>query len=243
MWIDVDEVLADFAEGTFRLAKYVLGREVSDFNYDGTRWELFALYSPEERDRLIAECEKPGFCESLKVRPGAPEAVAVLREHVDLFAVTSHFHSPTWVYERDRWLKRHFAFEKSNIVHTSAKFLVNADICLDDNPKHVTSWQAEHPDGLAMLWHIPQTRNMPGLDEYRVHTWPEVIDRVSAFKAKDSVYDLLDNREFYREGEPYTPSNCCLTCGVTAKGSGLPKHEDNCRLDEILTRYRKRTRG
>ena len=234
MWTDADEVLFDFQTPVFEMHERLHGKKIDHYSYAGDEWDMFKAFSEEEKKAIFAECEKPGWCRSLKPLPGAIEAVRELREHVDLFCATSHFHSETWVYERDHSLMEHFGFKKHEIIHTGAKFLIGADIALDDKPDHVTSWSMEHPDGLAMLWPIPNTRNMP-LDEFRVTGWADVIERVKAFEHKDSVYELLSEREWAREGDPYRPGSFCLDC----RSSGRT-HAPNCRLDEVLTRYRRK---
>ncbi len=178
MGIDVDEVLADFQGSTFPIIHQVTGRQMSKHDWDGTFWDMFSIFTVEERKRIFAECERPGFCANLERNDGAVAAVEELRKHVDLYAVTSHFPSQTWVYERDWWLKRYFGFDRSNIIHTSAKFLVRVDALLDDKPETVVAWQAEHPTGLAMLWPIPNTRNMKEVDSFRVSGWDDVLQRV-----------------------------------------------------------------
>jgi 5'(3')-deoxyribonucleotidase len=238
MWIDVDEVLADFQGPVFEAAKRLFGKDVSPQSFDGTVWDLFTIFTNEETKVLLAECEKPGWCAGLKPLPGAQHAVGELRKHVKLFAVTSHFHSMTWVYERDRWLMEHFNFAKSEIVHTAAKYLISADICLDDKPDHVLAWQAEHPDGLAMLWPIANVRNMP-MDKWRVKDWPDVIDRVIHFQRKASAIELLDEAEW--DSWSYShEGNYCRVCSAEESGAKIPKHKPDCRLHEILKNYRSR---
>ena len=173
--------------------------------------------------------------------PGAEAGVRALREHVKVYAVTSHFpSSPTWVHERDHWLIEHFGFTGKEIVHTSAKYLVGGDYLLDDNPSHVAAWSNEHPDGLGLLWHIPNTRTL-GMDEVRMQSWDQVLDRVTSTLDNETVYDLLAEREWSRESEPYGPGNYCQTCGASARdGSKVPDHEPNCRAHNILAWHRKR---
>ena len=143
-------------------------------------WDCFSMMTPNEKRGVYSIIEHPGWCAALKPTPGSTEAIEKLRGIVDVVAVTSHFPtSRTWVHERDTWLKQHFAFSSKEIVHTSAKYLVGGDGILDDNPDHVTSWLREHPTGLAMLWHIPNTRKLP-YDDLRVRGWTEVLDRVGA---------------------------------------------------------------
>jgi len=182
MWTDVDEVLGGFMKQAYQTTQLVLGRTISDEDYDGTVWDMMSILSKEEIEAVVEVIERPGWCYAIQPLPGAQDAVKELRKHVDLYACTSPFHSQTWVYERSLWLGDFFGFTKDHIIHTAAKHRVKAHIALDDKPSHVHEWQAEHPEGLAMLWHIHQTRNMPGLDKHRVRDWDEVIRRVVDFK-------------------------------------------------------------
>lgn len=176
--IDVDEVLADFQTPAFELLEKHCGRKLAPEDYEV--WDMFSLFTPEEKKVVFAEIEKPGFCESLKPKHGAAIAVDKLRDMVDVVAVTSHFRtSPTWVFERDKWLAQYFAFKGAEIIHTSAKACVVGEYFLDDNPTHVGLWQNEHPAGIAMLWHIPNTRKL-GMDDIRMKSWDDVIARVRA---------------------------------------------------------------
>jgi 5'(3')-deoxyribonucleotidase len=182
IWVDVDEVLADFQSGVFGIVAHAFGRSMSAEAFTGDEWDMFKGFDPEELKLVLKECERPGFCAGLAIVPGAIEGLAKLRTIADVYAVTSHFHSQTWVFERDWWLQRYMAFERGNIVHTSAKHLITADACLDDKPANVLNWKAAHPHGLAMLWSIPNTRKIPNLEAYRVHDWNEVYDRVANYE-------------------------------------------------------------
>ena len=175
--IDVDEVLVDFQTPALGALERLTGRKLRPDDYEV--WDMFSLFSDEEKKLVFAEVEKPGFCRSLEPKPGAIEAVKALREMVDVFAVTSHFTSPTWVHERDAQLTEEFGFKRREVVHTSAKFLVDGEFFLDDNPAHVTAWSEEHPKGVAMLWHIPNTRKL-GMDDIRMKTWEQVLERVKS---------------------------------------------------------------
>jgi len=174
MLVDVDEVLSNFGS-------YVLESAGSYFQekaakHSGHSWDFFEIFSPEEQNFLHEMIEKEGFCASIPLQKGAQEAVRELRKLVDVYVVTSPYHSMPWVHERNQWLKEHFGFGKNEIVHTSAKFLVNGDIFLDDKPDNVLSWHKEHPRGLAMIWPSPFTRSMP-VDFVR--DWGHVLGRVS----------------------------------------------------------------
>lgn len=173
--VDVDEVLADFQTPVLKLMTRILGRQIRADDFEV--WDCFSLLSEKERKRVFSKIEKPGWCASLAVKPGVGEALGELRELVDVYAVTSPFHSPTWVHERNAWLVDNLGFTRAQIVHTSAKYLCEGDAFLDDNPDHTKHWREEHPGGLCMLWHIPNTRKL-GFDDIRVRSWDEVLARV-----------------------------------------------------------------
>ncbi len=176
--VDVDEVLADFQTPMFEALYELYGRRASA--EDCEVWDCFSLMSPNEKKGVFSIIEHPGWCRALKPKEGAQAAIEELRKLVDVFAVTSHFPtSRTWVHERDVWLQEHFHFERPHIVHTSSKYIVSGDAFLDDNPGHVNAWKAAHPNGLAMLWHIPNTRKL-GFDDIRVKSWSEVVEKVRA---------------------------------------------------------------
>jgi 5'(3')-deoxyribonucleotidase len=164
---DVDEVLVDFQTPALAVMEEVTGirREPSSFN----AWDIFTVLSPEERAKVFQVIEQPGFCASLKPLPRAIEGIRKIREFCDIFAVTSPFHSPTWVAERTEYLHRVFGFESHEVVHTASKHLVIGDALLDDKPSHIQGWAEAHPGGLPMLWDIPNTKGM-GLDGLRVQS-------------------------------------------------------------------------
>jgi len=174
--VDVDEVLCDFQGPVLKVMGHVTGKPYSP--QDFTEWDIFKLLTEEQRNQVFAFIEQPGFCASLKPTPGSVEAIAELRQIADVFPVTSPFHSTPWVNERTQWLGDYFGWKKSEVVFTSAKFLVVGDAILDDKPLNVTEWERYHPDGVPMLWHIPNTRMLSEYDGYRVRSWREVIDTV-----------------------------------------------------------------
>lgn len=173
--LDVDEVLALFHPPAFDLIEMVTGRRYQAEEIDA--WDIFSVLNEEQKKAVNAEIEKPGWCSRLKVAPGAQEAVRELRTMADVYPVTSPYHSVPWVKERADWLNDLFGWKPTEIVHTGAKFLVSGDALVDDNPYHIDTWSEEHPDALAMLWDIPNTRRMP-YDLVRVSSWVEMLVRV-----------------------------------------------------------------
>lgn len=147
-----------------------LGRKLPD-DYDG--WDIFSPLSPSEVETLFKRIKTPGWCRSLEPIPGAKEAIAEISTFCDVYAVTAQFDSETWVHERSAWLKEHFNISFDKAIFTQAKYAVAGDVFLDDKPINVSKWVEYHPDGLGLLWHMPNTRNMTG--GVRVHDWASVI--------------------------------------------------------------------
>lgn len=176
--IDVDEVLGNLQTPIFEIVHRLFGKKMTPFDYDG--WDLFGIFSEAEQRGIFREMRKPGFCSSIQPTPGAVEVIHELRKHVDVYPVTSPFDSHTWVSERYAWLHRHFDFERKEVVFTGSKFLVVGDAFLDDNPDHVTSWSEAHPEKLAMLWHLPNTRTLTQYDYLRVKSWDALLEKVRA---------------------------------------------------------------
>lgn len=173
--VDVDEVLADFQTPAFEAIYQVTGRRYTQEDF--LVWNIFEVLTKDELKGVDAILEAPGFCTSLQPKPGAIEGVAKIREVADVFAVTSPQHNRHWVFERVEWLKYHFGIDKKHVIHAHAKWKVHGDVFLDDKPEHVAEWSMKHPDKLAMLWHIPNTRTL-GQGLLRVYTWDEVIQQV-----------------------------------------------------------------
>ena len=175
--IDCDEVLCDFQNPAFDLIKRVTGRVYTPDCFD--TWDIFSVLDEKEAEEVFNLMEQPGFCASLLRAPGAVEFIQEMQEYVNIYVVTSPQHNRHWVYERTEWLREHFNFQKKHIIHTAAKHMVRGDAFLDDKPEHIENWSKKNPNGLAMLWHIPNTRNL-GQGLLRVKTWQEVLEQVRA---------------------------------------------------------------
>jgi 5'(3')-deoxyribonucleotidase len=173
--VDVDEVLCDFQNPAFALIKEVTGMVLTPEDFD--TWDIFSCLKEHEADEVFNLMEQPGFCASLQPAPGAVEFIQEMREYANVYVVTSPQHNRHWVYERTEWLRENFDLQKKQIIHTAAKYMVQGDAFLDDKPEHIENWSKKNPNGLAMLWHTPNTRNL-GQGLLRVKTWAEVLEQV-----------------------------------------------------------------
>lgn len=176
--MDVDDVLADFKTPVLDLMVELFGIVVDLHAFEA--WDLFTVLTPEQQEVLLREMSRPGYCSELLPYHEAKEGIDNLRQLAEVVVVTRPFVSPTWVYERMHWLIEHFGFDEHSIINTAAKHMVRGDAFLDDNPHNVLKWTEEHPQGLGMMWALPNTERIPGCDRIRVRTWEEVYDRVKA---------------------------------------------------------------
>lgn len=158
--VDVDGVLADFVSGYLGIVEAVTGRDFKPENV--TQFDIGASLglTPEESALCGRALSKaPGFCEALEVYPGAQDGIAALQKIADVYIVTSPWNScPTWTYERERWLKRHFDIPSSRVIHTSAKHVCRGDFLVDDKVSAVRSWHQEHPRGVGVVWDTPHNQ-------------------------------------------------------------------------------------
>lgn len=180
--LDVDGVLADFAAAVCEHVYTVTGRR---YNPNVIRtWEVFDSLPepPSVQAEVYARLKAEGGCSSIPVIDGAKDAVNQLNEIVDITIVTSPFYgSKTWVYERSRWLHKHFGVSVDHVIHAKRKHAIHADFFLDDKESHVRAWEAywrahgHSPVGL--LWHTNRNTD-PHPDTKVVTNWADVIQLV-----------------------------------------------------------------
>lgn len=185
--LDVDGPLCNFTQGYLDAFEYETGAKHTTSEVD--RWSIadcdffkkaacdLNIEHRALKAKVDAHVSDPGFCDELKVQPGAQQAVAALSDLADVYAVTSPWDSsPTWMYERHHWLVRHFKIPRARILHTQTKHLVRGHVFLDDKPSHVEAWAAAWPDAHALLFDMPHNRDAP--KELRRATWSDLIDIV-----------------------------------------------------------------
>lgn len=120
-----------------------------------------------------------GMIEHLSVYEGAQEAVEKIKSLADVYIVTSpmnEYHD--WIIHRNKWLKKNFDISPENIVHTSAKHLVQATIFIDDKPENVEKWYQTNI-GIPILWKHECVIENPFAYSTRIkwtNDWNDVIE-------------------------------------------------------------------
>lgn len=153
--LDVDGVLADFVSRYLDLVEEVTGRRYT--HADVTEFDIGkALGFTPEQSKTIASGIRTGFASSLEPLPGAIDAVKRLREVAEVYIVTSPWNScETWMSERERWLRVHFDFPHSHVIHGSAKHIVTGDVLVDDRHDTCVKWRDAHPGKTVVMWQAP----------------------------------------------------------------------------------------
>jgi 5'(3')-deoxyribonucleotidase len=182
--LDVDGVLCDLVGQLCRLLPH---RHVSDF----TAYQFEHVLTLDELETVRRAMTASGFCRDLPWHDGALDFVQRLRLIGEVVAVTRPYdESPTWTYERARWLRPHVP----DVVHTDRKTLIPGDVLIEDSLENAVQWSCCHAAGLAIIidrpWNqepprsgygatIPTHRNH-GHGVLRVMTYEHALDAIKA---------------------------------------------------------------
>lgn len=182
--LDVDGVLADFITTYLHALAAVTGsyRHPAEV----INWEIGkSLGLSEDTQRKVSTLlRKEGVASSMPVYPGAIEGVKKLTLVAEVYFVTSPFTSPTWTYDRDQWLDRHFGAVGKNVVHTAHKHLISGDVLVDDKPVNVRAWAKAWPLGTPVLWSQPYNERERTGTLMRCLTWEQIYNLAKLYKGK-----------------------------------------------------------
>ena len=148
--VDVDCTVADFVGAICRVVD-VPDRSIAK------EWDWFkSAYSPRQTEQVRKEMSDHRFWSKLPVIRDANKGIAWLRaQGHDIVWVTAPFRACFgWCDARREWLNRNFNIDKHNepLVFTKAKYLVGADVIIDDMPEIVDAYGAAHPDALCLTY-------------------------------------------------------------------------------------------
>jgi 5'(3')-deoxyribonucleotidase len=203
--LDSDGILSDFTSGALRIVERVLGRrhvpaDVTMFDFT----KALGL-SPKEAKLVKDEIGKTrGFAAGLAVYPGAVDGVRRLREIADVHVVTSPWNSnETWYSEREEWLYRNFGIGHDHVTHTSAKYIADTDVLIDDKASHVAAWLEVHPDRVGAFWRTPHnTSEAVPVGAHSITSWDAIVALVEEVAREREWRDpAQQQRTFSFQGE------------------------------------------
>ncbi len=139
--IDVDGVLTGgFYEKCCNIIneKYKINYKIPDL-VDDLRVVMKEQWD-EEMEKII---RAPGFCSDFKPYQGALDWVENIKREgmVDVKYVTSPYkNSPTWGYDRTKWLEKYFGATRDDVILCHDKRYVLGSTLIDDLPKNCVDW-------------------------------------------------------------------------------------------------------
>ncbi len=139
--LDVDGVLANFVQmavdWTNRIQSMNGGPPVY---YDEVKgWNIFEQWKlPELAADFDAYVNAERPCRYLELYPGAKQFYLELCKLGEVISVTSPYEAAaTWECDRRAWLREMFGIKSKDVVFTSRKELVTADILIDDGSHNI----------------------------------------------------------------------------------------------------------
>lgn len=141
--IDVDGVLTDgFYEKCASIINERFGTnyQIDDF-YDDLRKVI-----PEWDEKMEEIIRSPGFCSDFLPIDGAVEWIKRIKaQGQDVKYVTSPYkNSPTWGYDRTKWLEKCFEATRDDIILCHDKRYISGLTLIDDLPKNCIDWSNFH---------------------------------------------------------------------------------------------------
>jgi 5'(3')-deoxyribonucleotidase len=176
--LDVDGVIANFTQLYLSCAKAagVLSMEFpSDWESPYEKIEE-ALHLTKDGEAAVYKLlNAPDAAFNINPYPKAVEGVKSVAEIAEVYFVTNPIgSSPTWSWDRMRWLKKHFGDELGgNVVLTPHKFLVRGDIFVDDRPSNLEPWKKAWPYGIEVCWDQPYNQDWKS---HKVNMWEHVVE-------------------------------------------------------------------
>ena len=170
--LDCDGVIADWTGAVADVVRKHGGE------MDLTKWFRNNDLAPDIRGKVMRELNDPDFCFMFKPLAGAIEAIKELRAagHEVQF-VTAIWDSPTWAYDRNRWLRKHGLIKStSGVTFTKDKHIVKGDFFVDDKISNVLEWRKAWPNGIGVVWAQPW--NVDYIGHTRWNDWSRLIKMV-----------------------------------------------------------------
>ncbi|WP_162418729.1 5' nucleotidase, NT5C type [Cyclobacterium roseum] len=161
--VDMDGVLADVYRQFLEMHFQDTGEKISPEAIRGLKEaEAFPL--------LKKHVHSPGFFENAPLIPGAQDSLKKISAHYKLFIVSAATEFPLSLYEKHRWLNKHFPFiHWRQMVFCGSKEIIKTDIMIDDHFKNL-----DHFSGETYLFSQPHNETTSPGKHVRVSSWKEL---------------------------------------------------------------------
>ena len=135
--------------------------------------------------RLINIFNEKGFFEEIPPTPGALEVIERLHQneyHIEIVTALPRNINPQVAAEKVTWVVKHLPYLYENITITKNKYLVKADMLVDDTFLNIQQWCVHHPHGVGFLINQP---------------WNEKYTHLPQNAVRGSILDLPNFLEQY----------------------------------------------
>lgn len=159
--LDLDGCIADLITALFNTFNQKAPNQDRLLHHDDQIHYDFVKSFDEPTAKLLYEyMGEPGFFASLPIYNGAHVLVDWLVKHHEVEVCTTapwRFHGATKSIDahvcadKIGWLVRNFPALCADVTLTNKKYLVRADVLIDDSQENIEKWVERHPDGLAVL--------------------------------------------------------------------------------------------
>lgn len=174
---DVDGTVGNFHKAFTKIARRKLGKHHTyEQSISARRAEVGLGLTREDTIKIYKEVWSPRFANTLEPIDGAVEVIKGLHEsgeHEVFFVTTPAEQSETWVWDRNKWLRRVFGSNLgSRYAYTSYKFIVDGDILVEDTPSVLEEWisdaraRGRPSHGLLYSWPYNADSNLPRFDKW-----------------------------------------------------------------------------
>lgn len=160
--LDLDGVIANFHQELVRVYNSLYEDNLSIEDFDGD----FETLEHSIYERLIHIFNEPEFFKNLRPLPGVIEHISKYSDYgFEVIVCTAPARRLTGLIngltasEKFDWIQKWLPFWGNDVVITKHKYLVKADILVDDMPANIVTWCEENPNGIGLLIAAPWNRN------------------------------------------------------------------------------------
>jgi len=146
--IDVDGVLGDWQRSYLTLYRELGGRKPRSW-----AWKRFRSHEdlPDFKQLDPHIWRSRSLFEDLEVYPGVRPALYRLNQKHSVYFATAL--PPEHHKVRDKWFEENFPFiyRQRQVIYSNAKWILKADVHIEDQPQRLAPWLAKNPEGRGYL--------------------------------------------------------------------------------------------
>lgn len=188
--VDMDDVCEDLLEGWLNWLNktyetYIVKEEITEWSMskclkkyiDSNKFKNEDIYKP---------LYDPEFWNTLNPLPDAVDGLKLLNDKNIVFIATNS-HYKTIRPKVDNCLFKYFPFLYwDQIITIKDKYLINADVLIDDNYDNIFNFVHANENRIGLLMNAPYNKNIEDYNEriIRVNNWKEIIYEIERIKNK-----------------------------------------------------------